>query len=129
MGLEPSKVNAILKEEMGKKGIRRSSKETTRPLSDREWRKVPTARLTSRIGVMNYEHKVGDSLIEIEPKEVSIALRQGPGKLAEPVVKVGDIVTKGMEIAAIPDRAMGNNIHSSIEGQVIEVSDVIRIRR
>lgn len=129
MGLQPSKVNALLKDELGKRGIRRETKETTEPLFDREWRKVPTGRISARAGVMDYHGSVGGGIVELEPKEVAISLRQGPGKLPEPVVAAGDTVERGMVIASIPAGAMGANLHASISGTVTEVSDVIRIRR
>jgi len=129
MGLQPSKVNAFLKEELGKRGIRRATKETTTPYEERELRKVPTPRITSRVGVAEYEGKLGDTLIEVCPTEVAISFRQGPGKLPDPVVQVGDTVTKGQAIAYVPKGTMGSNLHASIDGTVVEVSDVIRIRK
>ncbi|WP_130863999.1 4Fe-4S dicluster domain-containing protein [Bacilliculturomica massiliensis] len=128
MGLEPSKLNAFLKEEMARRGIRRSGKETTVPLPDREWRKVPTGRISRRVGTADYGGTKEDALIEIRPEEVAIALRQGPGVLPQPVVAAGDRVSPGTLIASIPAGALGSNLHASIEGTVVEVSDVIRIR-
>ena len=72
---------------------------------------------------------MGDNLSEIVPNEVAIALRQGPGKLPNPVIQVGDIVTKGQSIASIPKGAIGSNLHASIDGKVVEISDVIRIKK
>lgn len=129
MGLQPSKVNAFLKEELGKRGIRRSTKEVTVPYEERDARKVPTFRITSRVGVAKYEDKLEDNLLEVTPDEVSISLRQGIGKLPEPTVQVGDIVTKGQAIAQIHKGSMGSNLHASIDGKVVEVSDVIRIKK
>ena len=128
MGLEPSKLNAFLKEEMARRGIRRSERETTVPLPDREWRKVPTGRISRRAGAADYNGPTADTLIEIRPKEVAIALRQSPGVLPRPVVAAGDRVSLGTLIASIPAGALGSNLHASIEGTVVEVSDVIRIR-
>lgn len=129
MGLQPSKVNAFLKDEMAKRGIRRDTKEITTPLADREWRKVPTGRISGRVGVKNYQTSPDIDLIELEPEEVSILLKQGPGKVPEPMVSVGDVVERGAMIASIPAGTMGANLHASIGGTVTEVSNVIRIRR
>lgn len=129
MGLQPSKVNAFIKEEMAKRGVRREAKETTSPLADREWRKVPTGRLRNRLGVAAYHEEAIDAIVELEPEEVAIALKQSPGRLPTLLVAVGDLVKAGMPIASIPEGAMGANLHASIEGLVTEISDVIRIRR
>lgn len=129
MGLQPSKVNAFLKDELTKRNIKRATKETTVPYEERDVRRIPTRRVMSRVGATKYEGKIGDNLSEVSPDEVVIALRQGPGKLPEPVVKVGDIVTKGQPIASIPKGVVGSNLHASIDGKVIEVSDVIRIKK
>ena len=129
MGLQPSKVNAFLKDELGKRGIRRTTKETTVPYEEREGRRIPTHRITARVGAAKYEGKIGDDLSEVVPDEVAIALRQGPGKLPEPMIQVGDIVAKGQPIASIPKGGMGSNLHASIDGQVVEISDVIRIKK
>lgn len=129
MQLAPSKVNDMLKAELAKKGIRRSQKEVTEPLSDREYRKVPTGRLSARVNVNKYSALVKDTIVFAVPKEVVIALRQGPGAPPQPTVSVGDFVHKGDLIAAIPDGALSANLHASVDGKVEEVSDVIRIRR
>lgn len=128
MGLEPSKVNAFLKEKMAGRGIRRDEKEDTVPLGDREWRKIPTGRISRRTGVIAYEVR-NDELITVTPEEVVITIRQGPGRLPEPIAAVGDVVAEGTLIASIPEGAMGSNLHASIEGTIMEISDVIRIRR
>lgn len=129
MGLQPSKVNSFLKDEMKRRGIRRQTKETTVPQADREWRKVPTSRLNCRIETAAYHPVSEEDIVEIRPEEVAIALRQGPGRLPDPLVAVGDVVEAGALIAAIPEGDMGSNLHASVEGIVVEISDVIRIRR
>lgn len=129
MGLQPSKVNSFLKDEMTKRGFRRGTKETAVPQADREWRKIPAERISHRIGVADYQGQVSEQIVELRPEEAVIQLKQGPGRLPEPVVAVGDVVEAGSLIASIPDGAMGSNLHASIKGTVTEISDVIRIRR
>ena len=129
MGLQPSKVNSFLKDEMTKRGFRRGPKETAVPQADREWRKIPAERISHRIGVADYQGQVSEQIVELRPEEAVIQLKQGPGRLPEPVVAVGDVVEAGSLIASIPDGAMGSNLHASIKGTVTEISDVIRIRR
>ena len=126
MGLQPSKVNAMLKEEMARQGIR-GQRGSTEPDRNREMRKVPTERLISRLHIGKYEGQVGDELKTVMPGQVSILLRQGGGKLPEPLVSVGDHVKANDLIAKIPDGAMGANLHASIDGTVTEVADRITI--
>ena len=129
MGLQPSKVNALLKEEMAKRGIRGPKGRSAEPDRNRELRKVPTGRLLSRLGVLKYEGLVGDELRVVTPERVSLLLRQGGGELPEPVVSAGERVNAGDLVARIPDGAMGANLHASIDGTVTEVADRITIVR
>lgn len=129
IGLQPSKVNAFLKTEMQKRGIKRDKKEITSPQTDRDWRKVPTGRISARIGVGTYAHKVQDQLITITPLEVAIALKQSIGRLPEIIVGIGDTVKKGDLIGSVDDGVMGTNLHASIDGVITEITDVIKIRR
>lgn len=126
MALQPSKVNALLKEEMAKQGIR-GQRGNSDPDTNREMRKVPTRRLLSRLHIEEYEGRIGDELRIITPKQVSLLLRQGGGKLPEPIVSVGSSVKAGDLIARIPDGAMGADLHASIDGTVTEVTDRITI--
>lgn len=41
---------------------------------------------------------------------------------AEPVVKVGEEVKKGMVIGEIPEGALGARVHASIDGVVSEIT-------
>lgn len=53
-------------------------------------------------------------------------LHQGIGASSEPIVKVGEEVKRGQQIAKCPDEKLGQNIHSSIDGTV-EVVDEEKI--
>ena len=129
MGLQPSKVNTLLKEEMAHQGIRPQKGVPTESNTFRELRKIPTERLLSRLNVGRYEGKVGDALVCVSPKRVTLLLRQGGGKLPQPLVQVGDHVRAGQLIAAIPEGGMGANLHASINGTVTSVTDRITIVR
>ncbi len=69
-------------------------KETAVPQADREWRKIPAERISHRIGVADYQGQVSEQIVELRPEEAVIQLKQGPGRLPEPVVAVGDVVEK-----------------------------------
>ncbi len=53
--------------------------------------------------------------------KVNISLKQAIGKPSKPIVNVGDIVKTGEKIAVINE--MGSNIHSSLDGEVIEINE------
>lgn len=127
MGLQPSRVNALLKEELGRSGIRAKRVEAPVPLEERPWRKAPTHRLTARLDAARYEGMAGGGAVEIRPAKVSIRLRQGIGKTPEAVVKAGDFVEAGTMIAQVPEGTLGSCLHASISGVVTEISDVITI--
>jgi Na+-translocating ferredoxin:NAD+ oxidoreductase RnfC subunit len=64
---------------------------------------------------------------EWSPDRVDITLSQHIGSPAVPVVSVGDQVTAGQKIGAIPEGKLGAAIHASIAGQVVSI-DATRIR-
>lgn len=57
---------------------------------------------------------------------VRIDLRQHVGAPAKPIVSVGDKVEKGQQIGAF--EGLGANVHSSVYGEVTEVSDAVVIK-
>ena len=127
MGLMPSRVNEYLKNKMAALKIRGIKGESPAPLPGREWRKIPSERIAARAGILKYEGRVSGKLVTVHPREVIIGLRQGIGKPPEPTVELGSLVEAGDLIAEIPEDTLGANLHASISGTVIEISDVIRI--
>ena len=119
MGLQPRKVNALVKQALGKKGIRYPKEDKTYTADEsREYRKIPTKRAANRAGVGKYYDYQIKECIQFEPKEVDISLRQHIGAPSEAVVAVGDSVRCGQLIAKCPDGSLGANIHASISGTV-----------
>lgn len=88
----------------------------------RSLRKVPLARLRSRLGLNQYDVSAPISDIVYEPKQVKILLSQHIGAPAVPCVNVGEIVSSGQLIAKAQDDKLGVNIHSSINGTVREIN-------
>lgn len=128
MNLSPRRVNALLKQEFAKNGIKASppvKTETAAP--SREYMKIPVKRLISSLGLASYN--VAAPLIDTDynAKRVNIPLKQHIGALAQPLVEVGQRVERGTLIGAIPEGAMGANVHASISGIVREVSQNIVI--
>ena len=130
MSLQPRTINGILKKELGARRIRyERTEESWTPSSEREVRKAPSERVAARVGVSDYYNYEISDLVKYEPDEVSIPLRMHIGAPSEPVVSAGTRVMRGDLIAKIPDGALGENIHASIDGVVTEVTDRITIRK
>lgn len=124
MGLQPRKINSLIKQELGKNKIRYTRTEASweaNPL--RDMRKAPTERVASRVGVYKYADYEIDDLIEDVPDEITVPLKMNVGVPSVPVVKEGDKVQEGMLIAAPPEGALGAKIHAGINGRVISVQD------
>lgn len=128
MGLQPRRVNALIKAELGKAGIRypKGEGEYT-PLPERRSRKIPTQRAAARAGVLAYYHTDLDRFQEYRPDTVALPLNQQIGAPCQPVVREGDQVGEGQLIAKCPEGKLGANLHASIAGTVTRVGDAIVI--
>ena len=94
----------------------------------REYRLVPTHRLTARLGLVEWEHQSCPlDEADYHPKRVSIPLRQHIGAPAKAVVSPGQQVSVGDLIGEIPQDALGANIHASIAGRVSRVVDGVAV--
>jgi len=90
---------------------------------DREYKKVQMTRLRSRLGVTGYYVPATLDEKEFDFKEVKIMLNQHIGPPATAVVKKGDTVTKGQLIGSTEGK-LGSDIHSSVDGKILEVTDM-----
>lgn len=124
MGLQPRRINKMLKGIYGQNKVRYDKPEPREWEAHemREGRKVPSKRIAARMGVDGYYDYVITDTETVEPEVVNIALRMHIGAPAAPVVAKGDMVKKGQLIASVARDAMGANIHSSIDGRVREVN-------
>ncbi|MBC7250219.1 MAG: SLBB domain-containing protein [Anaerolineae bacterium] len=89
----------------------------------REFRRVPTQRLTARLGLTKYagfECPLDPGTYQ--PQRVVIPLRQHIGASARAVVRAGDRVSVGDLIGEIPEGKLGARVHASISGTVQEVT-------
>ena len=129
MGLQPRRINALLKKELGAAGIRYERDEDAAWEADpqRDHRKVPSKRLAARVEVLPYYHYTIRELVEDEPKQVRIPLKMHIGVPSIPIVLVGDRVEKGQLIASCPNGKLGSAIHASISGRVTAINDTIEI--
>ena len=124
MGLQPRRINALLKQALGKAGIRYTPAETSwHAHAEREVRKAPTGRIAARAGVAAYQKLDIDTLATASPASVALALKQSIGAPAQPVVQTGDTVQMGQKIAVCPQGALGTNLHASVDGVVRAVTE------
>ncbi len=127
MDLEPGKITNMVKQSLLKKGIKTEKIVPYEVDPLRESKQVPTKRLIARIDLVDYDVKAPLKEEIFKTKYVKILLKQHIGVLAEPLVKVGEHVTKGTLIGTCHDK-LGANIHASIDGKVINVTkDYIEI--
>lgn len=130
MGILPRQVNALLKQELAARGIRRKADtQSTQPDTLRTARRVPSERIAARAGVFSWYEQPVQTLRTASPQRVRLALRQGIGVAAEPLVSPGDVVSVGQCIAWCPDGKLGAHLHASMAGCVTAVDDAIQIER
>jgi biotin carboxyl carrier protein len=130
MMLSPREINAVVKQELLKAGIKRESKQESYLISVfKDTRKIPLQRLMERLEVTRYDTHPRFYEDEIQVNKVSIPMQQHLGKPALPVVTTGDRVKKGDLIGEIPEGALGARIHASIDGVVQSVGEDIVIAR
>lgn len=121
-GLSPRSMMAVFKGELRKNGIKPPVAETKPVNPSREYRRVPEERQLARLGLSEYDKEAPLKNDEIKSSSVKINLSQHIGAPATLNVKVGDMVCKGSIIGAAAD-GLSVNIHSSVNGEVAEVTD------
>lgn len=124
MNLSPRWLNVRLKREFQQAGERAEPIKTQWALHPlRETRKIPTARLKSKLQITKFDRPARFvETAEIEIRQVQIPLCQHIGAPATPCVKVGDHVKRGDLIAAPRNGELGARIHSSISGRITTIT-------
>ncbi len=124
MGLQPWKLNQVLKSKMAAAGLKNpyhDHPEHAAPF--REYKKFPVKRLIQRLGLGKYNVEAPlDRSGKLKVSEVTIALKQHLGAPADAAVAVDDKVTEGQIIGKIPEGKTGGFVHSSISGTVLSVT-------
>lgn len=126
--LAPRKLIAEYKAGLRKNGIMIPKAEAKDILPQREYRKIPMERLTSRLHLDEYNVDAPLTEEEIKVSQVKINLSQHIGVKAIPVVNRGDLVNKGDIIGREEEGKLSIPVHASISGKVLEVNETfIRI--
>lgn len=130
MMISPREVNAQIKRELLRQGVKRTPRtQEYRPSDFRDARKIPTGRLMERLRVKHYDDHPPFYSEKIEPHEVFVPLKQHMGAPSLAMVKPGDRVKKGDLIGEIPEKALGAAVHASMDGVVVSVGERIAIRK
>jgi Na+-translocating ferredoxin:NAD+ oxidoreductase RnfC subunit len=117
------------KRDMRDQGITWNGKMEVQPHPMYEGRRTPLKQLMKKLGVTEYDHPSVFCTDERQPLRVEIPLAQHIGSPAVAIVRVGERVSKGQCIGAIPDGKLGARIHASMEGVVGSIGDSITIER
>ena len=124
MGLQPWKLNNMLKGEMGKNGVRNSLHEQPQQAAPfRQFKRYPVHKLIQQLGLSSYDVPAPMEEVTVQSQTVRLPLRQGVGAPAQPVVKNGDRVERGTLIAVIPEGKLSANLHASMSGTVTAVTE------
>lgn len=130
MSLFPRKINAMLKGELGKAGIRYQAPQqewNASPL--RSGRKAPSDKVAARVGVRKYYNYEITDIITASASRVEIPVKMHIGAPSVATVSVGDFVRLGQVIAQPPEGALGAFVHASIDGRVTAVGERIVIEK
>lgn len=123
MDLQPWKLHSSLKKQLSSHGVRYSTDKNQSPVNEfREYKKYPVKKLVNQLELGKYDVAAPMVDFNYQPKVVKILLKQHIGAPTTPIVKVGDYVKRNDTISKIEDGKLGADIHSSINGKVIEVT-------
>lgn len=120
--LSPSKFMTFIKKELlahGERGVKDLNPVPKKDIGT----KVVASRLTSRIGLGQYNHKAQWDETILIPSIVTISTRQHIGKKAKVLVQAGDQVEVGSLIAQMDEEGISANIHASVTGKVLCVQE------
>ncbi len=124
-GLSPNKVYAMVKDAIVKAGLKFDFSKRALDDSMFDHRKISAKKYALKLELGNYlgstEYVSAGSFI---PERVSIPLKQHIGTPCTAAVKEGDTVNAGDVIGEVPSGALGAQVHASINGRVVSVTDV-----
>ncbi len=130
MGLDPCQMMVEVRSQLRNEGLKNPHhRKVLSAHLEREFRRLPVKRLTSRLDLTSYDHLAPIETHSRKIRQVSIPLKQHIGDPAIPIVKVGDSVNKGDLIGKIPDGSLGATVHASISGIVKQIGQEIVIER
>jgi Na+-translocating ferredoxin:NAD+ oxidoreductase RnfC subunit len=126
-GLDPMNICVDAKGILREQNLTRSEEELRQlfqsPHPVRKGREVPISKLYQRLGLAAYDRKAPYYAEFLNPNHVTLPLNSHIGMPAQPIVQVGDQVTKGQFLAEVPKDKLGCPVHSSIDGRVTAINE------
>ncbi len=116
-GISPKAVINNYKTVLAKNGMRFFSTRSREVTAEREYRKIPSERWTSALGVARFDRLPGYIGEICDVERVSVPLTKHIGAPSIPTVRDGDRVKRGDIIAAAAD-GLSIPQHASIDGRV-----------
>jgi Na+-translocating ferredoxin:NAD+ oxidoreductase RnfC subunit len=95
----------------------------------RDGRRVPIGKLLRRLQLETYDHPAPLTQARLEPRRVTVPLKQGAGAPNQPLVKPGDRVEAGQPLGQIPSGALGAPVHAPFSARVVAVTDCVVLER
>jgi len=126
--LAPSRLMKRVKQELLKAGVKPEKKVAFDVADNVESIKVPTSRLTIRLGIDKYEKELELKKELIETGYVRLPLKMHIGAQSVPNIGTGDTVAKGQLIADV-SQGEGANLHASLDGIATVTDKYIEIRK
>jgi len=126
MELSPRIINQKIKKNLLAAGYQpKFSGKEENPREMKEYRNIPSSRIKNRLRLDKYDEDGLHPLpiIETDPEQVEILLKQHTGVPSKPVVKIGEQVNEGDLIAEIPKGKLGARLHASIKGRITYICD------
>lgn len=119
--LAPGDIALNIKRDLVKAGIKNPYHRQTEVSSTRDYRRVPMYRLVNRLGLEKFDVEAPLTALNQTYDRVTLLLRQHAGVAAQPAVTIGQTVSVGDVVAAVPGGALGAPVHASIDGTIVEI--------
>ena len=124
MGLQPFKLNQLLKRQLAEKGIKNPHHEQPESVDwFREGKKMSIGLILRKSALVSYDRPAPLTEDEYVPDRVTIPMKQHIGAPSSPVVETGMKVKAGDLIAEAAEKGPGVPYHASIDGTVSAVTD------
>jgi Na+-translocating ferredoxin:NAD+ oxidoreductase RnfC subunit len=123
LGIQPRRILADLKAELSRRGVPNPHvRNELSPDGVREYRQIPTSRLTRRLGLADYDGPAPLRPEPLSPARVTLLMNQHVGAPAVPAVERAQRVLAGDLVGEAAADTLGARVHASIDGVVESVS-------
>jgi len=101
----------------------------TEPHPFHDGRRVPIAALVRKLGVEEWDRPAPLAPALPDPQRLVLPLKQSAGAPARPLVRPGERVRAGQELAAVPEGELGAPLHAPCDATVAEVDERVVLAR